>query len=235
MSEGLFITGTDTGIGKTTLACALLRKYVTEGWRSVGMKPVAAGGGADNDDLVALSAAGNVDAPLSERCPYPFVEAVAPHLAARAAGVAIELDRIRKSYRDLSARAERIVVEGAGGALAPVGDRIDMLDIARALDLPVLMVVGMRLGCLNHALLTSLAIRARGLELVGWVANSLDPTMKLEDENIAALERRLSAPRIARMRWSSSKAADWSANEAIEARAELFGSRRSVLRSPGFS
>jgi dethiobiotin synthetase len=90
----------------------------------------------------------------------------------------------------------------------------------------------MRLGCLNHALLTSLAIRARGLDLVGWVANSLDPTMKLEDENVAALERRLSAPRIARMRWSSSKTADWSANKA---RAELFGSRRSVLRSPGFS
>jgi dethiobiotin synthetase len=235
MSKGLFITGTDTGIGKTTLACALLRKYAAEGWRAVGMKPIAAGGGEDNDDLVALAAAGNVDAPLPERCPYPFADAVAPHLAARGAGVTIELDRIRKSYEDLTARAERIVVEGAGGALSPLDDRRDMLDIARALGLPVLMVVGIRLGCLNHALLTSLAIRARGLELVGWVANSIDPTMKLQDENAAALERWLPAPRIASIRWSCADAPDWSVNEAIAAGAELFGTCRSVLRSRGFS
>ena len=221
MSDGLFITGTDTGVGKTTVACALLRHYVAAGWRAVGMKPVAAGGSEDNDDIVALAAAGNVDAPLSERCPYPFAEAIAPHLAARAAGVAIELHRIGESYAGLSARAERIVVEGAGGALSPLGEKIDMLDIARALNLPVLMVVGLRLGCLSHALMTALAIRGRGLELVGWIANCIDPTMVLRDENVDALERRLSAPRIASIDWNCAEAPDWSADEAIGTRRKL--------------
>jgi dethiobiotin synthetase len=214
MTEGVFITGTDTGVGKTMVASALLRKYAATGLRAVGMKPVAAGGGEDNEDLVALAAAGNVDAPLSARCPYAFKDAIAPHLAARAVGVVIELHRVQQSYEELSARADRVVVEGAGGALAPLGERIDMLDIARALGLPVLMVVGVRLGCLNHALLTSLAIRARGLELVGWIANSIDPTMAGRDDNVAALERLLSAPRIASIRWGCADAPEWNAIEA---------------------
>ena len=214
MTQGLFITGTDTGVGKTMVACALLRKYAAAGLRAVGMKPVAAGGGVDNDDLVALAAAGNVDAPLSARCPYAFEDAIAPHLAARAVGVVIDLQRIQKSYEELAARADRVVVEGAGGALAPLGERIDMLDIARALRLPALMVVGVRLGCLNHALLTSLAIRARGLRLVGWIANSIDPTMACQDENVAALGRLLSAPRIASIRWGCADAPEWMTIEA---------------------
>ena len=225
MTEGIFITGTDTGVGKTTVSCALLRKYVAAGWRAVGMKPVAAGGGEDNDDLVALAAAGNVDASLSARCPYAFADAIAPHLAARAAGVAFDLHRIQMSYQELSARADHVVVEGAGGALAPLSDRIDMLDIARALALPVLMVVGLRLGCLNHALLTSLAIRARGLKLVGWIANSIDPAMVCQDENVSTLERQLSVPRIASIRWGHADAPEWSSIDAIEARAN-FSSRR---------
>jgi len=213
-AEGVFITGTDTGVGKTTLACALLRRYAAAGLRAVGMKAVAAGGGEDNGDLVALAAAGNVDAPLSARCPYAFADAIAPHLAARAAGVAIDLGRIRKSYEALSARADRVVVEGAGGALAPLGERTDMLDIAVTLRLPVLMIVGVRLGCLNHALLTSLAIRARGLELAGWIANSIDPAMVFHEENVAALERRLSAPRVASIKWGQADAPEWSAIDA---------------------
>ncbi len=182
---GVFITGTDTGVGKTTFACALLRQHAASGSSAVGMKPVAAGGGSDNADIRALAAAGNVDAPLSARCPYAFDEAVAPHLAARAAGTTIDLRRIRESYGALSARADHVVVEGAGGALVPLGDRSDMLDIALALDLPVLLVVGVRLGCLNHALLTSLAIRARGLDLAGWIANSIDPHMERAAENVS--------------------------------------------------
>jgi dethiobiotin synthetase len=213
MTEGIFITGADTGVGKTMVACALLRKYAATGLRAVGMKPVAAGGGEDNDDLVALAAAGNVDAPLSARCPYALKDGIAPHLAARAVGVVIDLHRIQKSYEELGALADRVVVEGAGGALAPLGERNDMLDIARALGLPVLMVVGMRLGCLNHALLTSLAIRARGLKLAGWIANSIDPTMRCQDENVAALERLLSAPRIASIRWGYADAPEWTAIE----------------------
>lgn len=218
MSKGMFITGTDTGVGKTMAACALLRRYVAAGWRAVGMKPVAAGGGEDNDDLVALAAAGNVDAPLSARCPYAFEGAIAPHLAARTAGVVIDLYRVQKCYEELRARADRVVVEGAGGALAPLGERIDMLDIARVLGLPVLMVVGVRLGCLNHALLTSLAIRARGLKLAGWIANRIDPMMACQDENVAALERLLGAPRIASMRWGYADVPEWS---AIEARSDF--------------
>jgi dethiobiotin synthetase len=219
MTEGIFITGTDTGVGKTMVASALLRRYAATGLRAVGMKPVAAGAGEDNDDLVALAAAGNVDAPLSARCPYAFKDAIAPHLAARAVGVVIELHRVQQSYEDLSARADRVVVEGAGGALAPLGERIDMLDIARALGLPVLMVVGVRLGCLNHALLTSLAVRARGLKLVGWIANSIDPTMAYQDENVVALERLLAAPRMERDR----------------SKTQFLGYRRSMLKLAGFS
>jgi dethiobiotin synthetase len=214
MTRGVFVTGTDTGVGKTTVACALLRRYAAADLRAVGMKPVAAGGGEENGDLAALAAAGNVDAPMSARCPYAFEDAIAPHLAASAAGVTIDIHRIQKSYEELSSRADRIVVEGAGGALAPLGEETDMLDIARALAVPVLMVVGIRLGCLNHALLTSLAIRARGLELVGWIANRIDPAMPCQDENVAALEHRLAAPRIASVAWGRADAPEWSANGA---------------------
>lgn len=214
MTEGVFITGTDTGVGKTTFACALLRRYAAAGLRALGMKPVAAGGGTANGDLVALAAAGNVDAPLSARCPYAFADAIAPHLAAHIAGVLIDTHRIRKCYEELSVRADRVVVEGAGGPLVPLGERIDMLDIALALRLPVLMVVGVRLGCVNHALLTSLAIRARGLKLAGWIANSIDPAMGYHDENIVALERLLPAPRLASIRWGHADAPKWSATNA---------------------
>lgn len=219
MSDGVFITGTDTGVGKTTVACALLRGYVAAGLRAVGMKPIAAGFGNANADLAALTAAGNVDAPIAARCPYAFEEAIAPHLAARAAGTTIDLSRIRESYEALTSRADRIVVEGAGGALVPLGKRFDMLDIARVLRLPVLMVVGVRLGCLNHALLTSLAIRARGLELAGWIANSIEASMDRREENIATLERRLSAPRIASLSYGRTDVLEWS---AIGATSQLF-------------
>jgi len=232
MGDGMFITGTDTGVGKTTFACALLRQFAAAGFRALGMKPVAAGGGTGNGDLVALAAAGNVEAPLSARCPYAFTDAIAPHLAARAAGVLIDIRRIRNCYEELSARADRVVVEGAGGALVPLGERIDMLDIPLALGLPVLMVVGVRLGCLNHALLTSLAIRARGLELAGWIANSIDPAMANQDENIVSLERLLPAPRLATIRWERVDAPEWS---AINAESQLFAPGRSMLRSRGFS
>lgn len=211
MTGGVFVTGTDTGVGKTAVACALLKRSVGAGFRAVGMKPVAAGGGPENPDIAALAAAGNVEAPLWARCPYAFAEAIAPHLAARSAGVAIGMERIARSFEALRALADVVVVEGAGGALVPLDDRRDMLDLARELRLPVLMVVGMRVGCLNHALLTASAIRARGLELVGWIANSIDPAMARVDENVTVLERRLSAPRLASIGWKRADAPDWSA------------------------
>lgn len=200
MTTGVFVTGTDTGVGKTVACVALLRALALSGVRAVGMKPVSAGvepGAALNADVVALGAAGNVDAPLAERNPYAFDEAIAPHVAAARAGVAIDLARIEDAYARLAARADAIVVEGAGGPLVPLGPRHDMLDIAARLRLPVLLVVGVRLGCLSHALAAELAIRSRGLRLAGWIASRVDPAMTLADASVAALRARLPAPLVA--------------------------------------
>ncbi|MDH4182328.1 MAG: dethiobiotin synthase, partial [Betaproteobacteria bacterium] len=179
---------------------ALLRACAARGLRAVGMKPVAAGiepGAVVNADVAALAAAGNVDAPLADRNPYAFSDAVAPHLAAARAGVTIGLAPITAAYARLAARADVVVVEGAGGALVPLGTGTDVLDVPRALGLPVLLVVGLRLGCLNHARLSVLAIRARGLALAGWIACRIDPAMALADENREWLARELPAPLIA--------------------------------------
>lgn len=202
-SGSLFIAGTDTGVGKTYVARALLEAHVARGRRAVGMKPVAAGidaGATVNADVAALAEAGNVDAPLAERNPFAFAPAVAPHLAAAAAGTTIDLAAIEVAYRALAARADVVIVEGAGGVLVPLDARHDMLDVAQRLCLPVLLVVGIRLGCLNHALLSEQAVRARGLTLDGWVANVVDPAMPLSEENIATLQHRLAAPCIATVR-----------------------------------
>jgi dethiobiotin synthetase len=199
-ATGIFVTGTDTGIGKTRIATALLRALAERGVRAVGMKPVAAGferGSRTNADVLELAAAGNVDAPPADRNPYAFADAVAPHLAAEAAGVTIDCARIATAYDRLCAASDAVVVEGAGGALVPLDARLDMLDVAVALRLPVLLVVGLRLGCLNHALLTALAVRRRGLVLCGWVANGLPPAMPLADANVRALAERLAMPPIA--------------------------------------
>jgi dethiobiotin synthetase len=212
MTRGVFITGTDTSVGKTVFACALLRAYAARGWRAVGMKPVAAGiapGAACNADVAALAAAGNVDAPLDLRNPFAFAPAIAPHLAAIEAGIAIDIERIREAYELLAAHAERIVVEGAGGVCVPLDATRDMLDVARALSLPVVLVVGVRLGCLNHALLSAAAIRARRVALAGWVGNLVEPGMARVEANLSALDERLSAPRIATLGWGQTKDPAW--------------------------
>ncbi|MFN7085136.1 MAG: dethiobiotin synthase [Burkholderiales bacterium] len=200
--HGFFVTGTDTGVGKTLMACALLHAFAARGARVVGMKPVAAGArrtarGLRNDDVDRLVAAGNVTAPLAWINPYCFEPPVAPHIAACAAGVAIELPRIANACRELAAIADTVIVEGAGGFCVPLNARETTADLAQSLGLPLLLVVGMRLGCLNHALLTAQAARARGLVLAGWVANQIEPGMPYLDENIAALEERLVAPCLA--------------------------------------
>lgn len=206
MARGLFVTGTDTGVGKTLIAAALLRALARGGRRAVGMKPVSAGLAADgsaNPDVAALLAAGNVDAPLPDRNPYAFAPAMAPHLAAAEVGATIDLDVIAAAYARLAAGSDLVVVEGAGGALVPIDATYDMLDIAARLRLRVLLVVGMRLGCLNHALLSAAAIRARGLELAGWVANCIDPRMQALAANVEALSQRLPAPCIASIAWDA--------------------------------
>ena len=143
------------------------------------------------------------------RNPFAFAAAIAPHLAAIEAGIAIDIERIREAYDGLAARADRIVVEGAGGVCVPLDATRDMLDVARALSLPVVLVVGVRLGCLNHALLSAAAIRARGLALAGWVGNRVDPGMPRVEANMSTLDERLLAPRIATLGWEQTDNPAW--------------------------
>ena len=191
-----FITGTDTGVGKTLVSCALLHGFAAQGKQVVGMKPVAAGcaDGGQQEDVRQLRAASNVLASGGQINPYCFVQPVAPLLAARFVGLSINFARIMESFSELNAQADVVIVEGVGGFRVPLNDEQDSADLAQQLGLPVILVVGLRLGCLNHALLTAEAIAARGLTLAGWVANVVDADMVMLDENIAALRQRLSAP-----------------------------------------
>lgn len=199
---GWFVTGTDTGVGKTRLACGLLQALARRGERAVGMKPVASGcartaQGPRSADALALMAAGNVAADYDEINPYGFAPATAPDLAARAAGVEISIERIQAQFERLRARAQRVVVEGIGGWLTPIDAQATMADVAVRLGLPVILVVAVRLGCLNHALLTARAVAEAGLELAGWVENHIepDPAGVLEGYS-QALGRRIAAPRL---------------------------------------
>lgn len=191
-----FVTGTDTNVGKTLISCALLHGFAAQGKRVVGMKPVAAG--CDNDeqheDVMRLRAASSVPASTGQINPYCFAQAVAPHLAAQFVGVSINFARIVESFTELAGQADVVIVEGAGGFRVPLNAGQDSADLAAQLGLPIILVAGMRLGCLNHALLTVEAIAARGLTLAGWVANVLDANMAMLDGNIAALHQRISAP-----------------------------------------
>jgi dethiobiotin synthetase len=206
VAEGIFVTGTDTGVGKTRVATALLRALNAAGIRAAGMKPIAAGiepGAAMNADVAALAAADGLDLPLRDRNPYAFAPAIAPHLAARDEKVDIDLEAIAAAFRRVAAIADVVVVEGAGGALVPLGSAVDMLDVPLRLRLPIVLVVGVRLGCLNHALLTAHAIASRGLTLAGWVANRIDASMDRSEDNVAELAARLPAPCLADVAWRS--------------------------------
>ena len=197
--NGFFITGTDTGVGKTLIACALLHALARTGLSVVGMKPVAAGAvhsaeGLINDDVAQLRAASSVKAELALVNPYCFEPAIAPHIAAAQAGVTIDCARIAQAHARLAAMADVVVVEGAGGFCVPLNSSENAADLAYYFGLPVILVVGVRLGCMNHALLTAQAIRARGLKLAGWIANRIDPAMPVAEENVTALAERLAAP-----------------------------------------
>lgn len=199
MKKAYFITGTDTNVGKTLVACALLRAFAEQGMKAVGMKPVAAGceeapSGLRCEDVVSLCAAGNVAAPPHLVNPYALVPPVAPHLAAAQVKVDIRLETIVDAFRQLQDMADVVVVEGVGGFAVPLNELEDTADLAQQLGLPVILVVGLRLGCLSHALLTAEAIRQRGLRLAGWVANQIEPDMLFLQENIVTLEHRLAAP-----------------------------------------
>lgn len=191
-----FVTGTDTGVGKTLISCALLHGFAAQGKRVVGMKPVAAGcaDGGQHEDVRRLRAASNVLASGGQINPYCFMQPVAPLLAAQFVGVSINFARILESFSELNAQADMVIVEGVGGFRVPLNGSQDSADLAEQMGLPVILVVGMRLGCQNHALLTAEAIAARGLTLAGWVANVLDENMVMLNENIAALQQRIGAP-----------------------------------------
>lgn len=206
--RGLFVAGTDTGVGKTLVACALLRGLAAKGLQVTGMKPVAAGatrrsGVWYHDDVERLRAAANVEASRELVNPYCFAPPIAPHVAAGEAGVSIRMAVIARNYARLAARADVVVVEGVGGLLVPLSSRLSAADIPRRLDLPVVLVVGMRLGCLNHALLTLEAAQARGLRLAGWIANVIDPAMARRWQNLEALCNRMPAPLLGEVKYTA--------------------------------
>jgi dethiobiotin synthetase len=192
----LFVTGTDTEIGKTFVSTALLRGFVRAGLQAAAMKPIAAGafeldGVLHNEDADQLDAASNVLLPPTLRTPYLLKEPAAPHIAAALENVTFDLDHIVACHAQAVQRAQVVVVEGVGGFRVPLTPTQDTADLAVALKLPVVLVVGMRLGCINHARLSAEAIAARGLTLAGWVANRIDPDMTFADENIASIREHL--------------------------------------------
>jgi dethiobiotin synthetase len=195
-----FVTGTDTGVGKTHVCVELMRLLAQRVPRVVGMKPVAAGtmpiegGGVDNEDAICLRQAATLPTPAHLNNPVLLPDAVSPHLAAQRAGVSIDLAHIVNCHRQLLQQADAVVVEGAGGFCVPLSDTETGADLAKALQLPVVLVVGLRLGCLNHALLTALAIQTSGVPFLGWVANHMDANMQAAQNNIDYLRQHLSSP-----------------------------------------
>ena len=194
--RSMYVTGTDTGIGKTVASTVLVHALRACGLRAVGMKPVASGcefieGQWRNEDALALQAASAPRPAYGELNPYALPLPLAPELAARDAGVRIETGVLASAFQGLQEMADAVVVEGVGGWAAPLSANLDQVDLVRALQLPVVLVVGMRLGCINHARLTAQAIAAEGCQLVGWIANHVDPDMQRQDDNFEMLTQRL--------------------------------------------
>lgn len=198
--HGIFVTGTDTGVGKTRVAAALCHALAAAGRRVAGMKPLASGceftpKGLRNEDAMALMAAMNVRASYAEVNPYAFEPPIAPHIAAREAGQPIEIEVLDRAFQRLRLRSDLVIVEGAGGWLVPLDDATaTFADLAVHWRLPVILVIGLRLGCINHALLTVEAIERRGLPIYGWIGNSVDAQFSRCDDNVATLRQRIRAP-----------------------------------------
>jgi dethiobiotin synthetase len=200
--QGLFVTGTDTGVGKTQVSVSLVKALVQHGLRVSVMKPIASGSehtpsGLRNADALALAAASNVDVPYAAINPYCFEPPVSPHIAAEEAKILIDVGLIRSRFETLAASGDFVVVEGAGGWYAPISTTQSMADLPKSLQLPALLVVGLRLGCLNHALLTKEAIEASGVEFAGWVANAIDPKLERAAQNLSSLEQMLGSEPLA--------------------------------------
>ena len=199
MTRGIFVTGTDTGVGKTWVSTGLMAALQQRGLAVLGMKPVASGceqtpAGLRNEDALLLQRQGSHPIDYQLLNPYAFAPPIAPHVAAAQAGTRIDLARLETNYKILSTQADVVVVEGAGGWLVPLNERDPMADLAARLELEVMLVVGLRLGCINHALLSVESIVRRGVPLAGWVANTLEPAMPVLAENLAALRAHIEAP-----------------------------------------
>ena len=204
--RGLFITGTDTGCGKTHVSAELIVALRAHGERVAPFKPVAAGalmsdGEWRNDDALTLIEAAGSDWGYRDVNPYCFEAAVSPHLASRDLNVTVELAEIERTARLLASRSDCLVVEGAGGWLVPLADHLDIADVAVALELPVILVVGLRLGCLNHARLSELAVLQSGARLGGWIASQVDPDMERVAENLQTLREQLQSPCLGVLPW----------------------------------
>ena len=198
--NGFFITGTDTEVGKTLISGALILKLREQGIKAIGFKPVVAGtyrnakGETLNEDLETLRIASNLRSDELSLCPYVLDQPAAPHLVAKHQGLKLEMGVMIEAFNNVQKHADCLVVEGAGGLLIPLNEDEDLSDFAKAIDLPVILVVGMKLGCINHTLLTDEAIKARKLNIVGWIANGLSEEMSLLQENLQTLQARINAP-----------------------------------------
>ncbi|MBF0255259.1 MAG: dethiobiotin synthase [Gammaproteobacteria bacterium] len=206
MVGGYFVTGTDTGVGKTEISLGLMEVLRQEGWSVLGMKPVAAGcewrhGRLVNEDALRILQLCSRPLAYGQVNPYALEPAIAPHLAAAEAGVELAFDPILQSFNSLKEQAEWLIVEGAGGWRVPLGEDGDMAELAWSLGLPVILVVGMRLGCLNHAVLTAESIADFGPHFAGWVANCIDPDMPYLEENISSLKQLIDAPCLGVVDW----------------------------------
>jgi dethiobiotin synthetase len=207
MSKGLFITGTDTGCGKTGITLGLMQALQQRGEQVLGMKPVASGAestseGLRNEDALSIQLQGSCELPYDWINPFAYAPPIAPHLAAESTGRPINLSLIAEAYERLAGMADWVIVEGVGGWSVPLdAERATLADLALELALPVVMVVGLRLGCVNHALLTQAAIRQSGAELLGWVANQVEPNMASFEGNLRTLRERLSVPCLGVVPW----------------------------------
>ncbi len=198
-----FITGTDTGVGKTLISVALVKAFQAAGKTAKGLKPVSAGcdkldGIWQNEDAVALRAASSLTLEYEQINPLALIEPMAPHIAARRENRGTTIAELCRHIEGLPA-TDVTLIEGAGGWLVPVNDSETLADLGIALQTPVILVVGMRLGCINHSLLTAAAIQQAGLPVAGWVANTIDPDMAVHDENIEAIAERIDAPLLGRV------------------------------------
>lgn len=209
MNKAFFITGTDTDAGKTTLAAALLCAARQQGLSTLACKPIASGctmspEGLRNDDALALAAQSSIKLPYAQLNPYAFAPAIAPHVAAQQAGVSLKAAQLQAACTEvLNLQANLTLIEGAGGWRVPISHTETLADLAKQLQLPVILVVGVRLGCINHAVLTAEAIAHDGLELAGWIANCNAPDMPAAADSILYLQQQLAAPCLAQTPWQA--------------------------------